>query len=253
MRIEFVHADLPAHAWPGGTLRIGSAADNDIRLAGRGVAEHHVVLVADARGLVLDVCPGAGHVYVNARPVREKALLRAGDSLGMGNCQLRLVADGLRDEVAAGDADGAVKQEGVMALRAVAGPLSGHVYALEDRLQLGLHGPVSMPGSADTMVLERRADRVRLDATGLAGGRTPVVNGIRTSRAWLGDGDQLVLGAHRFVLDVSLRATPRADPPPASDAAASAAPRRGAHPEMWLVVTAALLALVLTGALLVHY
>lgn len=254
MRIEFVHADLPDHPWPGGTLRIGSAADNDVSLRGRGVADHHVALFEDVRGLVLEVCPGAGHVYVNARPVREKALLRLGDSLGIGNCHLRLVADDMRREADADDTGAFVRHEGVMALRAVAGPLSGRVFALESRLELDERGPTSRPGMANAMVLRRQGRHVCLDAAGLPEGRTAIVNGIRTRQALLDDGDQIVLGMHRFVLDVSMEALPTAEPAPAAEAPDTARPERhGIRPEMWLVVTAAALALVLAGVLLVHY
>ncbi len=254
MRIAFAHAEQPARPWPGGTLRIGSGADNDLVLEGRGVADHHVILVEDARGLVLEVCPGAGHVYVNARPVREKALLRLGDSLGIGDCRLCLVADAL-DEGAPGEEGATAVRDGVMALRAVAGPLSGRVFALEQRLEMDMRGPVAMSGHGEALVLERRGARVRLDAAGLAAGHAPVVNGIRTREAVLGDGDQVVLGVHRFVIDVSVRAEPVAVPGPSPEAGVEAGGRgrHGMRPEMWLVVTAALLALVLAGALLIHY
>lgn len=256
MRIEFVHAQRPAHSWPGGIVHIGAAADNDLCLEGRGVADHHVVLHADVRGLVLEVCAGAGHVYVNARPVRERALLRRGDSLGIGACHLRLVADGLdeaaRDDLS--DDDAAVCQEGTVALRAVAGPLSGQVHAIVDRLALGAHGPVPMPDRPGTLSLQRRGRRVWLDGGELDPARPARVNGLKARHAWLDDGDQLVLGTHRYVVDISIRA-PRPAPvvaePPPSDPPPPA--RRGVPAEMWLVVTAAGLALVLAGVLLLHF
>ncbi len=254
MRIEFAHATHPALPWSGDRLRLGSAQDNDVRLDGQGVAGHHVVLARDARGLVLEVCRGAGRVYVNARPVREKALLRCGDSLGIGACRLHLVADAVPDADEGTDADGADAAV-VMALRAVAGPLSGRTRSLDGVLALDDNGPVTAARRENVLVLEPCGRRVRLDATGLAEGRPVSVNGVEVRRALLGDGDQVVMGAHRFVLDIS--ADTPAPPPPvaAPEPSGPETARRGnAHPEIWwLIATAAVLALVLAGALLVHF
>lgn len=253
MRIEFAHAVHPPLSWSGETtLRIGSAADNGLRLEGRGVADHHAVLTRDARGLVLEVCRGAGRVYVNARPVREKALLRCGDSLGIGECRLHLVADAVPDLE---DADTDVDTVAVMALRVVAGPLSGRVYALDDAMALDEHGPAVVPRRDGILALEPHGRQVRLDASNLSPSRTVSVNGVEVRQAWLADGDQVVMGTHRFVLDISAD-TPlppvRVEADPAAER--GVANRRGTHPEMWwLIVTAAVLALILTGVLLLHY
>lgn len=233
-------------------VRVGAAPDNDLHLAGVGVAAHHVTLTADARGLVLEVCPGAGRVYVNARPVRERALLHVGDNLGLGGHQLRLAADGLR-QVPVEETDDTTG-EAVADLRGVAGPLSGHVFALRDRLELDASGPVDFPVSGQAVVLHRNGTCVTLDADTLPTPLTPIVNGIKTRSARLVDGDQIVLGGNRFILDISAAPATSADTPvrgasPAEDAA----PAHGWHPEVWLVVTAALLALVLVGVMLMHY
>lgn len=252
MRIEFAHADLPPLSWPDGTLRVGSAADNEVRLQGAGVAGHHVVLTRDARGLVLEVCRDAGRVYVNARPVREKALLRCGDSLGIGACRLRLVADAVHEP---GDADAGEETASVSALRVVAGPMSGQVHALDEAVALDADGSLTVVGRENTLLLEPRGRHVQLDATHWTGGPSISVNGLEVRQALLEDGDQVVMGAHRFVLDISAdapasRPVPVASPPPEPETVG----RGHAHPEIWwLIATAAVLALVLAGALLVHY
>lgn len=252
MRIEFAHADLPPLSWPDGPLRVGSAADNEVRLEGSGVAGHHAVLTRDARGLVLEVCRGAGRVYVNARPVREKALLRCGDSLGIGACRLHLVADAVGEP---GDDDADAQVTSVTALRVVAGPMSGQVHALDEAVALDAAGSLTVAGKENTLLLEPRGRRVYLDASGWVAGPSVSVNGLEARQALLEDGDQIVMGAHRFVLDISADAPapspPVVAPPPSEPDAA----RRGnAHPEIWwLIATAAILALVLAGALLVHY
>ncbi len=252
MRIEFAHADLPPLSWSGSPLRMGSAGDNDVRLEGQGVAAHHVVISGDARGLVLEVCSGAGRVYVNARPVREKALLCPGDSLGIGACHLRLVDDDVPD---VGDDD--TEQEGtvVMALRAVAGSCSGRVYAIDDALAMDEHGPKTGLHGDNCLLLEPRGRRLHMDATGLPTGRPVCVNGRERRQVVLKDGDQLVLGPHRFLVDISTDTPPRVSPAVASvsESAPETHKRDSHHETWWLLGTAALLALILAGALLIHY
>lgn len=213
-----------------------------------------MTLSYDARGLVLEVCEGAGRVYVNARPVREKALLRCGDSLGIGECRLHLVADAVPDTA---DAEATANAAAVMALRIVAGPLSGRVYALDETLALDDHGPVpaASRGKKGGLILEPCGQQVRLDAGGLPSSRTVSVNGREVRQALLGDGDQVVAGSLRFVLDISadtpLPPAPAETEPAPDDSPAS---RRNGHPEiLWLIVTAAVLALVLAAALFVHF
>lgn len=93
MRIEFPHSSREDFRWSQALLRIGSATDNDLVLAAAQAADHHLHIRQDRRGLVLEVLPGAGRVYVNARPVRERALLRLGDTLSVGDCRMLLRED----------------------------------------------------------------------------------------------------------------------------------------------------------------
>ncbi len=251
MRIEFARGSHEPVAWSGGSLRIGSAADNDVCLAGDGVAAHHARLVCDGRGLVLEVEQGAGRVYVNARPVRERALLRLGDALGIGGRRLRLCADGVPTRTGAATDGGIAIPAASAALRAVAGPLSGRAWALADRLELDAQGPRTVPGR-DVLTLTIGDRRVAMDATALTSAIGVRVNGVATRRASLDDGDQLALGAHRFVLDLCAPAEPA--PLQIMPLAETEAPASGLHRQMgWLVATAVVLALVLAWALLAHY
>ena len=93
MRIEFPHAAREDFHWSQARLRIGSAPDNDLVLAVTQAAPRHLCIQHDRRGWVLQVLPGAGRIYVNARPVHERALLRAGDVVSVGDCRLLLCAD----------------------------------------------------------------------------------------------------------------------------------------------------------------
>lgn len=259
MRIEFASGTREPVSWPGGILRIGSAETMDLRLIGAGVAAHHADLTRDERGIVLDVERGAGRVHVNARPVRERALLRAGDILSIGGHRLRLCAD-----VMAGDDEDAgmgaedvelADADAVIALRAVAGPLSGRVWPLDSRMNLDSRGPVDVPrDGALTLVVQGHGVRLHADAPGQTD--SVRVNGRVVRQADLADGDQLAFGAHRFVVDISPAPEPVCPSPAPDETDAEPEPvERGApHREMgWLIVTAALLALVLAWVLLAHY
>jgi len=240
MRIEFANAERPGFEWNRRELRIGNAADNDLVLDGAGVAAHHVRLLHDARGLTLQVEPGAGRVYLNARQVRESALARAGDSLGIGDHRLRLCRDGAADDVV---------PVGAASLRVVAGPLSGRVRSIGERLDLCNFDPwpLGLGHAPEACVsLVREGDGIHLHSHDLPEAVFLHVNGAVTDHLRLRDGDQIAIGPHRFVLD----ACPASDGMPAAapagelpDPESSAGPSREVW---WLIFTAALLALVIS-------
>ncbi|HJU26745.1 MAG TPA: FHA domain-containing protein [Rhodanobacteraceae bacterium] len=121
MRISFVHSSRETFRNGAGRVRIGSGAENDLVLSGNGVAARHLAISEDRRGLVLEVMPGAPHVYVNARPVRERGLLRYGDHVSIGGCKLLLLPD---DDEPADEPPSPARREfaarpGFAALRAV--------------------------------------------------------------------------------------------------------------------------------------
>ncbi len=245
MRIDFANDERPGIEWSRRELRIGSAADNDLVLQGPGVAAHHLRLLHDARGLSLQVMPGAGRVYLNARQVRERALLRVGDNLGVGDFRLRLRRDGQTD------ADAAV---GAASLRVVAGPLSGRACSIGERLDLcnGDPWPLGLGHAPEACIaLIREPEGIRVRSRNLPEAVFLAVNGEVADDLRVGDGDQITIGPHRFVLDACPQiAEPAAasmtpDLPPPED---SAGPRREVW---WLIFTAALLALVISILLLV--
>ena len=145
MRIEFPNAAREDFHWASAQLRIGSAPDNDLVLAIEQAAPHHLRIQQDRRGWVLQVLPSADRIYVNARPVRERALLRAGDVVSVGDCRLLLRAD--EDPARRPPLNVPGQGRCTVALRAVAGPLSGRVLPLRDSLTFGPHGdcPLELP------------------------------------------------------------------------------------------------------------
>ncbi len=255
MRIEFLNAAREDFHWAQAQLRIGSASDNDLVLAANQVAPRHLRIDQDRRGWVLQVLPPADRVYVNARPVRERALLRAGDVVSIGECRM-LLRD---DDDPALRSPRQVSEQGrrTAALRSVGGPLSGRLFPVSDGLKLGPGGHCSL-GLAQGEQVGLRVDwnegRLMLEST-CPSGRHPLrVNGVAVQRAALQGGDQIGLAMHRFVLEVPGKE-------PESQSIENAAPP-GALPEAtagpsgevwWLIVTAAVLALAIALVLLIRF
>ncbi|MET0330738.1 MAG: FHA domain-containing protein [Dyella sp.] len=254
MRIEFPNSARDDFFWSQSVLRIGSAPDNDLVVAAQQAAGHHARLHQDHRGLVLQVMPDCGRVYVNARPVRERALLRPGDILSVGDCRMLLRADEAPEQ----------RQTAFLkptecptaALRAVAGPLSGRVVPIGDRLRLGAPGSQALElPQGDTVGLELCWRNGQLALTvEPASQRNPLrLNGVIVTRATLLPGDQLGLAHHRFVLDApGLEPEP---PLPAAVVVDDALPEAVAGPRgevWWLILTAAVLALGIALVLLIR-
>ncbi|HKT26633.1 FHA domain-containing protein [Dyella sp.] len=255
MRIEFPNSTRTDFSWNQALLRIGSDSDNDLVLAAGQVAAHHLRISLDKRGWVLDVLPDATRIYVNARPVRERAILRAGDTLSVGDCRMLLCAD--EAPVARTSPDMLEQERCTVALRAVAGPLSGQVLPLSDRLELGPQGriPLDLPqGEAATVMIFWRDGQLRMESSQPVDGRYPVrVNGTAVQQTVLLPGDQIGIGMHRFLIDApGLEPEPEIvlPPEPAEPLPEDTAGPRGEV--WWLIATAAVLALGIALLLLLH-
>jgi pSer/pThr/pTyr-binding forkhead associated (FHA) protein len=255
MRIEFVSSARGDFHWSRPVLTIGRADDNDLVVSEAQVAARHVTLHRDRRGLVLEVAPDTGRVYVNARPVRERALLRPGDSLSLGDCRMLIRDDA---DLEAREVREPTESRCTVALRPVAGPLSGRVIPVGDRLELGAsHGamPLELPGNdAALLVLAWDGGELVLDASRVPARHAVRVNGVKVVRASLQPGDQLGIASHRFVVDGPGWAAepkvvmPEPEPEPLPEDAAG--PRGDVW---WLILTAAVLALGIALVLFVQF
>lgn len=255
MRIEFPHSTRAGFPWNQALLRIGSEPGNDLILAAGQAAPNHLSIRLDRRGWVLEVLPEATRVYVNARPVRERAILRPGDILSVGDCRMLLCAD----EAPSGRISPEMPEQErcTVALRAVAGPLSGQVFPLADRLELGPQGRVSLDlpqGEAVTLVIFWREGQLRMESGQASDSRYPVrVNGVTVQQSVLLPGDQIGIGMHRFLIDApGLEPEPEIvipEPKPEPLPEDVAGPRGEVW---WLIVTAAVLALGIALLLLLH-
>jgi hypothetical protein len=256
MRIEFPHSTRAGFPWNHTLLRIGSDPGNDLILAASQAAAHHLSIHLDRRGWVLEVLPETTRVYVNARPVRERAILRPGDMLSVGDCRMLLCAD----EAPSGRTSPEMPEQErcTVALRAVAGPLSGQVLPLASRLELGPQGqvPLDLPqGEAASLLIFWRDGQLRLETAQVADSRYPArVNGVTVQQTVLLPGDQIGIGMHRFLIDApGLEPEPEIvipEPEPEPLPEDTAGPRGEVW---WLIVTAAVLALGIALLLLLHF
>ena len=255
MRIEFVRTARDSFSWTQPQLRVGSAPGNDLVLGREQAAPQHLVIESDLRGWVVRLIPGAAHIYVNARPVRERALLRPGDVVTVGDCRLLLCADEAPDQR---PLPRAVPEHAncTVALRAVAGPLSGKVFPVHEYLELGprsRHALELPQGETMAFRIGWQDDRLTLAVVEQSGPHALRVNGNRVIKVLLQSGDQIGVATHRFVLEapgikveqesvVLPLLTPTLPTEPASHAGAA-----------WLILTAALLALGIALILLVRF
>jgi hypothetical protein len=255
MRIEFANSARGDFHWTQPVLRVGAAADNGLVLPEAQIAPHHLLIHQDARGLVVEVMPDAGRIYVNARPVRERALLREGDTLSVGDCRMLLRSEtdiDSRQGVAADD-----DRRCTVALRAVAGPLSGRVMAVGETLELGPQGqhPLDLPqGESAVLRFAWNEGALLLDGTTIPE-RYPVrINGVLSRQAPLQPDDQISVGPHRFVVDApGWAAEPKIVP---AEPVAEPLPEEAAGPQgevWWLILTAAVLALGIALMLLMRF
>jgi len=254
MRIEFPNVAREDFHWTQAQLTIGSAPDNDLVLAASQAAAKHLCIQQDRRGLVLLVLPSAGRIHVNARPVREKALLRAGDVISLGDCRMLLRSD--EDPALRSSPALSTQAKCTVALRAVSGPLSGRVLPLEASLELGAQGryPLELPqGESASLRIYWQDGKLMLEAT-QSSERFPLrVNGVIVKHLSLQPGDHIGVAMHRFVVDA-----PGMEPEPKivmRESLPSKLPETAAGPTgevWWLITTAALIALGIALVLLHH-
>jgi hypothetical protein len=255
MRIEFPNAAREDFHWAQARLCIGSDAANDLVLAAGQAAARHVRIDQDRRGWVLQVLPPADRIYVNARPVRERALVRAGDVVSIGDCRMLLRDDD--DPAVRAPRQVPAQERCIVALRAVAGPLSGRLLPVHDGLEFAPAGrclPGLPAGEAVGLRIGWREGCLMLEST-LTSPRHPLrVNGVVTQSVALQDGDQIGVAMHRFVLEApGMEPEPESVEPVRQPAALPEAAAGPSGEVWWLIATAAALALAIALALLVRF
>ena len=224
MRLHFPnkeHADVIVAS---GDTTIGSAQDNNVIVGKPGIAAHHVSLAVAERSIVLSVSDAQARVHVNARPVREKALLRLGDMVSLDTIQFMLKPDrdeSIRTKVPAarmaaptppppsaeGEELNATRSRLVppkVVLRGVSGGYFGKIVPVRGRLVIGRGGDCDLVLDEPEMsrrhaVIENSGDGIYLRDLGSANGT--FVNGLQVRDAVLHPDDQIAFDQNRFLLE----------------------------------------------------
>lgn len=235
------------HALTASTLGVVAPVEDHVPLA-------HVFV--DSRGIWLQVREGLRGAYVNGRPIRHMAMLRAGDALFLHGHEVLLIGRE-PDPATSLEAPGPRNRAPVRCvLRAVGGPQHGRCFSLAKPLCLGVSTDCDVRID-DARVASRHVElQPRSDGVSIAvaAGASPVlVNGHRVEDALLLAGDQLVLaGTHRFVIEAPRTGEDPGEPVPVPRAAPPQvrAARRAARRIPWLLLAAVLLAAALSLLLL---
>jgi pSer/pThr/pTyr-binding forkhead associated (FHA) protein len=210
MRLSFLNGEHADFVVEDGVISLGSADGNTLVLNGRDIAPWHARVNVDQRGIVLEVLDFAARTHVNARPVREKALMRLGDVLCLGVVAMMLKPD--RDDAiettlpaeAEDDDDSPDAVPARVVLRGVAGSHFGRAIALRQRLVVGRAGDCDIviddaqiaPHHA---TIENIEDAICLRDMGSGAGA--MVNGLRLKTAVLHTGDQIAFGRDHFLIE----------------------------------------------------
>jgi len=204
------HGDVPLGP---GVCIIGSAPDNQIVLTGPDVLARHARIDVDGRGITLQVLDPHARVHVNARPVRERAILRLGDTLSIDSVQIivkperdetiRTAVPAAEKTLSGGDTRLRMMPTKVV-LRGVSGSHFGKVMPVRARLVIGRGSDCDLMLDEPEMsrrhaVIENAGDDIFLRDLGSANGT--YVNGVQVKDAVLHPGDQIAFDRNRFLLE----------------------------------------------------
>jgi pSer/pThr/pTyr-binding forkhead associated (FHA) protein len=230
VRLSFPQGEHQDVIVPPGEITIGSAPDNTVVLATDGIQPHHASIVVDQRGFTLLVKGAEAWTHVNARPVREKAILRLGDVVSLQSVNLLLkpdsddsiylpaeaVGEDMKDVEANDTRYRQVPPKAV--LRGVSGPYFGKVVAIRGRLVIGRGDDCDLVLDEPEMsrkhaMIEVRQNDIYLRDLGSTNGT--YVNGVKVRDAALFTGDQLAFDRNRFLIEAPGMPLRRADARPA--------------------------------------
>ena len=196
-----------------GEVTLGSAPDNNVVLATDGMLPRHATIVIDQRGYTLMVgSPDAG-AHVNARPVREKALLRLGDVVSLRSVNIVLKPDAdefirkpsrARTDSAPVAAPAATSSPPRAVLRGVSGAYFGRTVPIRGRIVIGRTSDCELVLDEPEIAghhaaIEVYQGEIALRDLGSANGTT--INGVQVRDAALHSGDQIAFDRNRFLLE----------------------------------------------------
>lgn len=204
MRLTFANAALPDRELAFGETRLGASVNDDIQLDAPGVQVNHLSLYVDESGVWLR--NRGSTVHVNARPVRELALLRPGDRVHVGTAEFLLQSPTAPQTPPAEPMPPLQMREipqGVLVLRGMGERFAGRAFGLGERITIGsaldsgvvLDGRYAAAAEAQISVMH---DCVMIMAMSQV---PPLVNGYPVRKALLQAGDQIEVRGLRFVLE----------------------------------------------------
>lgn len=223
VRLSFPHGEHRDVLVGNGETTIGSDASNTVVLAQPGVRARHASIVVDPRGYTLRVHGADARVHVNARPVREFAILRLGDVVSIDAVSFVLKPDsddavtahgvpanedpagGSAEAPSAADAETRQRVAPPKAvLRGVSGPYFGKVVPIHGRLTIGRDSSCSLVLDEPEMsrrhaAIEVTTGEIYLRDLGSANGT--FVNGVQVRDTCLYSGDQIAFDRNRFLLE----------------------------------------------------
>jgi pSer/pThr/pTyr-binding forkhead associated (FHA) protein len=260
MRLSFPNGEHADFVVEGGAISLGNADGNTLVLRGRDIAPWHARINVDQRGIVLEVLDFAARTHVNARPVREKALLRLGDVLCLGVVAMLLKPD--RDDAIETRLPDEPDKDSE-ATDAVPARVVLRGVALRQRLVIG-RAPDCDIVVDDAQIAPHHATIDVIDELiclrDMGSGAGALVNGLRLKTAILHTGDQIAFGRDHFLIEApglplrgEIAAAPDDSSPPVAavveqNADADAGNSRGSI--WWLIGAAALIALGISWILL---
>jgi pSer/pThr/pTyr-binding forkhead associated (FHA) protein len=218
MRLHFPHGEQTDVLLREGETSLGAAASNAVVLKGEGLQPIHASLLHDRRGLTLIVREGAQATHVNARPVREKAILRVGDMVSLGHVLVAIKPDS--DQYVTSRVPPKTSQDDAMSeqnnetryrmappkavLRGVSGTYFGKVIPVSGRLTIGRGNDCDLV--LDEPEMSRRHAMVEATPAGiwlrdLGSANGTYVNGVQVRDAVLFTGDQLAFDRNRFLIE----------------------------------------------------
>src|SRR5690348_6326206 len=266
MRLSFLNGEHADFVVEKGVISLGLAEGNTLVLNGRDIAPWHARINVDRRGIVLEVLDFAARTHVNARPVREKALLRLGDVLVLGVVATMLKPD--RDDAIvtalpteSDDTEDAPDGPPARVVpRCVSGSHFGRAIALNQRLVVGRAADCDIVVD-DAQIAPHHATVENIDETiclrDMGSGAGALVNGLRLTTAVLHTGDQLAFGRDHFLIEApgmplrgEIAVSPEIEQADTGTADAIAMPTDARGSIWWLIGAAALIALGLVWILL---
>lgn len=249
MRLVFPNGEHGQVLLAPGLNRIGSDAGSAVVLRQAGVEPVHCDINIGGTGASLAPANGAV-VQVNGKTVQELIALRAGDVIGVGPVQARVVAlQAATGQVGEGsdlDSDATRIRPAVpkLVLRGVSAPVFGKVFALHSPLVLGRAPECDLPIESE-QVSRRHVRITPRDGSALVedlgSSNGTYVNGRRVESGELRPGQELRLDSVRFLL-----LEPGKPVPPPRRGLPGLPPMRG----RWLAIGVVVVALVVIGALL---